>query len=198
MDLCFYVSCSLHVSCVHRGVVLLGHMVILCFPFGDIESFSTAAAPRAQVPAPPRPHQRRSSSPHRPLNIVTLVVRRGLSLRLDLHFRNSLDTEHLLWASRPCLSLLWEKSSAQVVCSFVFLLFTAAPAAQGSSQARSGIGAAAAASATAMATPDSSPTEKGRGWNPHPHGDRVGSLTHWATAGAPVCSSLPGLIVLCG
>ena len=78
----------------------------------------------------------------------------------------------------------------------------APPVAFGSSWARGHIGAAAAAYDTGMATldpscicldptpqfavmPDTKPTERGQGSNPHPHRDNIRSLTHWATVGTP-------------
>ena len=74
---------------------------------------------------------------------------------------------------------------------FFFLLFWAAPAACGASQARALIGATAASlhhshssagsephlrpTPQPTATPEPQPTERGQGSNPHPHRDNTGS-----------------------
>ena len=41
-----------------------------------------------------------------------------------------------------------------------------------------------------MAIPDTSLTERGQGWNLHPHKDNAGSFTHGATMGTPNKSNL--------
>ena len=78
----------------------------------------------------------------------------------------------------------------------------ATPVANGSPQARSQIGDDVAGlyhshgytrskphlqpTLQLAATPDPLPTEQGQGWNPHPHRDIIGSLTHRAMAGTPL------------
>ena len=84
------------------------------------------------------------------------------------------------------LSLLLSPSMLQIMALFPFCLFRAAPTAYGGSQAGGPIGAIAIglhhshsnvgsepylrATPRLMATPDPQPTERGQGFNPHPHG----------------------------
>ena len=88
---------------------------------------------------------------------------------------------------------------------FIYLFSRAAPTAYGGSQAWGPIGAVAASlrhshsharselslrpTPWLMATPDPQPTQRGQGWNLHPHRDNSGSLAHWARPGIKPATS---------
>ena len=90
-----------------------------------------------------------------------------------------------------CATAMAKNVYSDVLPFFSFLFFRATPTAYRGSQARSQMGAAALSllhshntrskphlrpTPELTETPDRKPTERGQGWNPHPHGYESGSL----------------------